>query len=210
MIARCGGRFKLGGSGVFFHFPHNAYLDITQCMTVVTLVKTLGILLFIFFFFQAEDGIRDTSVTGVQTCALPISMLQMAVKWLVDTRSGAAEIWIGADLQESNWAPEDGRWKSALDQFRALPQKVRFRILSFESAGEANTSISLAEIPRRDRGGQASLAYVLDLQRVKASNETIPITIMTGGARMQTEVKSEGTSIRWRSALALDASRPTG
>src|SRR5437762_2469377 len=27
----------------------------------------------IYFFFQAEDGIRDTSVTGVQTCALPIS-----------------------------------------------------------------------------------------------------------------------------------------
>src|SRR5437763_9404441 len=27
---------------------------------------------FFFFFFQAEDGIRDTSVTGVQTCALPI------------------------------------------------------------------------------------------------------------------------------------------
>src|SRR2546430_3650295 len=28
---------------------------------------------FIFFFFQAEDGIRDLTVTGVQTCALPIS-----------------------------------------------------------------------------------------------------------------------------------------
>src|SRR5437764_6785399 len=28
--------------------------------------------LLLFFFFQAEDGIRDTSVTGVQTCALPI------------------------------------------------------------------------------------------------------------------------------------------
>src|SRR5262249_58595411 len=28
---------------------------------------------FFFFFFQAEDGIRDWSVTGVQTCALPIS-----------------------------------------------------------------------------------------------------------------------------------------
>src|SRR5207249_8021077 len=26
-----------------------------------------------FFFFQAEDGIRDRNVTGVQTCALPIS-----------------------------------------------------------------------------------------------------------------------------------------
>src|SRR5260370_15264285 len=29
-------------------------------------------LLLCFFFFQAEDGIRDSSVTGVQTCALPI------------------------------------------------------------------------------------------------------------------------------------------
>src|SRR3989442_3169656 len=29
--------------------------------------------LFFFFFFQAEDGIRDADVTGVQTCALPIS-----------------------------------------------------------------------------------------------------------------------------------------
>src|SRR2546422_11656869 len=29
--------------------------------------------LFFFFFFQAEDGIRDVAVTGVQTCALPIS-----------------------------------------------------------------------------------------------------------------------------------------
>src|SRR6266496_3946269 len=31
-------------------------------------------LIFFFFFFQAEDGIRDLYVTGVQTCALPISM----------------------------------------------------------------------------------------------------------------------------------------
>src|SRR5690554_392908 len=34
---------------------------------------------FFFFFFQAEDGIRDADVTGVQTCALPIS------EWLDNT-----------------------------------------------------------------------------------------------------------------------------
>src|SRR2546430_11135780 len=32
-----------------------------------------------FFFFQAEDGIRDLTVTGVQTCALPISARPEAV-----------------------------------------------------------------------------------------------------------------------------------
>src|SRR5262249_56138354 len=33
----------------------------------------------IFFFFQAEDGIRDWSVTGVQTCALPIFSVSFIV-----------------------------------------------------------------------------------------------------------------------------------
>src|SRR2546428_5090817 len=37
----------------------------------------VSVLLF-FFFFQAEDGIRDLIVTGVQTCALPISMAREA------------------------------------------------------------------------------------------------------------------------------------
>src|SRR5437879_10860494 len=36
--------------------------------------------MFFFFFFQAEDGIRDTSVTGVQTCALPILQVGTAVR----------------------------------------------------------------------------------------------------------------------------------
>src|SRR5258707_9067973 len=31
---------------------------------------------YFFFFFQAEDGIRDIGVTGVQTCALPIYKLE--------------------------------------------------------------------------------------------------------------------------------------
>src|SRR5690606_39818877 len=34
---------------------------------------SLFLLYLCFFFFQAEDGIRDFHVTGVQTCALPIS-----------------------------------------------------------------------------------------------------------------------------------------
>src|SRR2546430_9864270 len=34
-----------------------------------------------FFFFQAEDGIRDLTVTGVQTCALPISFAGMIAEF---------------------------------------------------------------------------------------------------------------------------------
>src|SRR6266481_2369428 len=39
---------------------------------------------FFFFFFQAEDGIRDGTVTGVQTCALPISSFRATLRALLD------------------------------------------------------------------------------------------------------------------------------
>src|SRR2546427_6129767 len=48
------------------------------CIVVVSCIYSISVLLlsfFFFFFFQAEDGIRDLTVTGVQTCALPISYL---------------------------------------------------------------------------------------------------------------------------------------
>src|SRR2546430_1894112 len=41
--------------------------------TVMTRSEFSAYHVFVFFFFQAEDGIRDLTVTGVQTCALPIS-----------------------------------------------------------------------------------------------------------------------------------------
>src|SRR5256885_2865086 len=43
---------------------------------------------FCFFFFQAEDGIRDYKVTGVQTCALPISIRE-EFAWM----SWAGTVW---------------------------------------------------------------------------------------------------------------------
>src|SRR5260370_15313636 len=51
---------------------------------------------FFFFFFQAEDGIRDSSVTGVQTCALPISYS------IASRGSGAGDgIGIGCTVTEN-------------------------------------------------------------------------------------------------------------
>src|SRR2546427_6908972 len=50
-----------------------------------------------FFFFQAEDGIRDLTVTGVQTCALPIARGVALVHQL--HRGGVWDDRIGASLK---------------------------------------------------------------------------------------------------------------
>src|SRR2546422_2429283 len=47
----------------------------------------------VFFFFQAEDGIRDVAVTGVQTCALPISVSpRPSGRGLTERTTGAHEL----------------------------------------------------------------------------------------------------------------------
>ena len=56
---------------------------------------------FFFFFFQAEDGIRDHCVTGVQTCALPISYSEFFVG-PVEAARRLGYTWINATIRADN------------------------------------------------------------------------------------------------------------
>src|SRR5690606_40683511 len=60
------------------------------------------------FFFQAEDGIRDFHVTGVQTCALPISRQRPSRDWLAFVKTARARQkirhWIRQEEFESSVA----------------------------------------------------------------------------------------------------------
>src|SRR5438132_7550432 len=47
-------------------------------------IANFNIVVPFFFFFQAEDGIRDHCVTGVQTCALPIFTFVIKTPWQLD------------------------------------------------------------------------------------------------------------------------------
>src|SRR5437773_4334946 len=53
-------------------------------MLLVLVVFYSFFFVFFFFFFQAEDGIRDRDVTGVQTCALPISRPELPCGFFAD------------------------------------------------------------------------------------------------------------------------------
>src|SRR5215213_2836772 len=57
-------------------------------------------LIFFFFVFQAEDGIRDWSVTAVQTCALPISLV--APTRPANQRASALSGWQRSQSQASS------------------------------------------------------------------------------------------------------------
>src|SRR2546422_1234265 len=82
-------------------------------------------LYFCVFFFQAEDGIRDVAVTGVQTCALPIS-----VKINYEL--------LGNQLPHIHWhiiprladdpSPREAVWTVKHDPKRLSPHELRERV----------------------------------------------------------------------------------
>src|SRR5438034_3550651 len=85
-------------------------------MSIVFRVKYNVVVVFVFFFFQAEDGIRDHCVTGVQTCALPILPFPRACAWAAEVacalgvahRKGV----IHGDVKPANMLiTDDGRLK---------------------------------------------------------------------------------------------------
>ena len=65
----------------------------------------------LFFFFQAEDGIRDRLVTGVQTCALPISkdLFEFQVLYGV-TMEGRLEALLKAGYKVRVYVPYGPDW----------------------------------------------------------------------------------------------------
>src|SRR6266487_6541671 len=72
-------------------------------------------ILSVCFFFQAEDGIRDGRVTGVQTCALPISGAAALAQVTSDARRKARS---GPNRRQSPSAP-DGPWPAD------MPERLR-------------------------------------------------------------------------------------
>src|SRR5256885_5238774 len=75
-----------------------------------------------FFFFQAEDGIRDYKVTGVQTCALPISKLRVPRQALTTVEGIVPVVELPANL-----APQMGGTVNSLDAVATNLGSNRFR-----------------------------------------------------------------------------------
>src|SRR2546425_3119139 len=71
-------------------------------------------MLLFFFFFQAEDGIRDKLVTGVQTCALPIYGHVAGAWFSSEDYHGLGKFRCDGVYLRSDFKPKQGTWKPGL------------------------------------------------------------------------------------------------
>ena len=144
----------------------------------------LFVCLFLFFFFQAEDGIRDRLVTGVQTCALPIFRLNRAFctnsictpsrasiltgkyghhngVFTLDDNFDRNQPNVAKHLQKAGYETAIiGKWHlhtepSGFDYYNVLPNQGRYFDPYFKESGK--------EWKDRSEGGEVSRGYVTDI-----------------------------------------------
>src|SRR6266702_5759497 len=101
--------------------------------------------MFCFFFFQAEDGIRDGHVTGVQTCALPIC------------KAAAND-----EALKTYWTSKDPQGKQAFDVISSsIPEpnvrgQQEIRDVIFDMLTKVTTGKATPEAAIKDAGQKAN------------------------------------------------------
>src|SRR5256886_3427384 len=126
----------------------------------------------IFFFFQAEDGIRDLTVTGVQTCALPIS--DDRILTLALDRSGT--LWVGTEVGLDRWQPEHRafiHFRHEAGNLRSLSGNQVSRLLE-DHSGTLWIGTFDAGLDRMDRDGRVTQVFRHDAaQAASLANDDV-------------------------------------
>src|SRR2546426_6773146 len=140
----------------------------------------------LFFFFQAEDGIRDYKVTGVQTCALPIGMKPLLTFIVLALSACAAAPRSGGYYKDD--APGK-RPRETLDKFAEAQRKAeplhRYANRPYQVFGKEYVPLAFVQ-PYRQRGvaswygkkfhGQRTASgEAYDMYAMTAAHPTLPI-----------------------------------
>src|SRR5256886_6900225 len=128
-----------------------------------------------FFFFQAEDGIRDLTVTGVQTCALPIS------RGVAEQAAGVHPHDPTVHLLLGRIALASGRSVDAVEELRRAlrldPLAVAaHRVLGYALVGTGRFGEAVEQWDQWERlapRSEAELAQLEEVRRAKSAAQTL-------------------------------------
>src|SRR5829696_4539685 len=105
----------------------------------------------VFFFFQAEDGIRDWSVTGVQTCALPISGVLTGTVRDAATKAPIADVVVTATseaLQGEQIVVTDGAGQYRIPQLPPGLYNIRLEKETYKPSSRGGVQLRVGSTIR--------------------------------------------------------------
>ena len=183
-------------------------------------LKTLGVQRVVVFDTASEKPIEFESpgamvsdpslVANGLTSDIP-GMLERALLYVKNNRTGNVNVWICSDMRESDWRSRDGRWAADREGFISLPQEVRFQVLDLGAASAENRSIRVLSAKRVKGAQGVELSLSFRIERTLGSGAPtalqIPVEIEVGGARsvLNVDLQSESAEVNdYRIALSSE------
>src|SRR3712207_2775462 len=151
----------------------------------------------VFFFFQAEDGIRDIGVTGVQTCALPISRCRAhrtlrGVTMPSTNGRGPRRAVLYARVSTDEQARSGYSLRQQIERLRAYAASEGYEVLEeVEDPGQSGASLERPGMDRvRDLVAAGGVSVVLAQDRDRFAREPAYHYLL------KREFEERGTAIR--------------
>ncbi len=148
--------------------------------------------------------------TATDTAANIPAMMQAALDYMVETKTGRTEIWIASDLQESNWHPASPRWASLSSSMSALPQHVSVRVLSTAGDTPKNKALTFIEATRQGHSEDTRLVIDMSVTRDANAAESLPLTMHLNDGRVQKYIELEGQTSAFNQVLPLEDDSTSG
>src|SRR5258706_6040618 len=151
-------------------------------------------LTFFFFFFQAEDGIRDWSVTGVQTCALPILLCVERYRCIqLAYGVNGHRPWIGRAWPQAT--------RQAVIVYRSSYRRGPLPTMTIQQHGAPGTPPTENPPSSDDSASAEDTAPIPSIPSVPASLEVTPL----GRSVIYRAIHSEAEWTPWARRLRADA-----
>src|SRR2546427_3194550 len=138
-----------------------------------------------FFFFQAEDGIRDLTVTGVQTCALPISCRELGLRPAGPQRVRRRRARGDVAWRRHDWRP---RWLERLPPWRHARKGACVDDRTGAERLDRKRAVGVHGCDRRPRLGRRSLEGLGSLgSRTRDGRDAVTLSTLSLYARTRGE-----------------------
>jgi len=151
--------------------------------------------------------LKDELLFGLtHTQADITAMLNSALMYAIDNKTGNSEVWIVSDMQKTNWQPSSENWKKLMTQFNGLDQKMAFKVLSMGGESAENASIKIVENFRRNTPDGSEIQLTLEIRKSDAEAREIPVTFSVNEVESTKNFLVDGQSLTVQHTLLLEKS----
>lgn len=156
----------------------------------------------------SPDALDELSATApTDTKASITGLIARAIDYIAENSPGQTEIWLASDLQNSDWAPDEGRWDAVRAGLIDLPQDVALRIIAMTSPVTDNASIKVLSASRTKN----RLALEIEIIRSDGNSPaSIPVTYSINDNRSSETIRMDGQTYTYQKNLELGTSEGEG